>query len=112
MFVEPVVDLDQLLTLAQNYPVVLETIGKKRILQQPNSTGASESDNPEVGFLQENVVGHRVQVQVEVDYLQSWIPPDKSCELLLSHGVPDTFKLELRQPRESVQAQHAVVSAV
>ena len=112
MFVEPIVDLDQLLTLTQNYPVLLQPRIEERILHQPNSTGASQSDNLEVGFLQENVVRHGVEVQVQIDYLQGWIPPDKSCELLLRHGVPDPFKLELRQPGEPVQAQHAVVSVV
>ena len=51
-------------------------------------------------------------VQVQVDYLQIWIPPDKSFELLLSHGIPDPFKLELPQPWETVQSQNAVVPVV
>ena len=51
-------------------------------------------------------------VQVQIDYLQIWIPPDKSFELLLSHGIPDPLKLELRQPGETVQPEDAVVSAV
>ena len=74
--------------------------------------GASQSDNLEVCFLQENFVRHWVEVQVQIDYFQVWIPPDKSRELLLRHGVPDTFKLELGQPGETVQTQHAVVSVV
>ena len=110
--VEPTVDLDQLLTLTQHYPGLLEARTEERVLHQLNSTGASQSDYLQVGLLQENVVRYRVEVQVEVEYLQSWIPPDKSCELLLRHGVPDTFKLELRQPGETVQPEDAVVSAV
>ena len=51
-------------------------------------------------------------VQVQIDYLQIWIPPDKSFELLLSHGIPDPLKLELRQPGETVEAKNAVVSVV
>ena len=112
MFVEPTVDLDQLLAMTQNYPGLLEARTEERVLHQANSTGASQSDNLQVGLLQQNFVRHRVEVQVQVEYLQSWIPPDKSCELLLGHGIPDTFKLELRQPGEPVQAQHAVVSVV
>ena len=98
--------------MTQNYPGLLQPRIEERILHQPNSTGAPESDNLKVGFLQENVVRLRVEVQVEIDYLQSWIPPHKSCELLLGHGIPDTFELELRQPGEPVQAQHPVVSVV
>ena len=112
MFVEPTIDLAQLLTLTQNYPGLLQARVEERILNQANSTGTSQSDNLEVGFLQQNVVRLRVEVQVEIDYLQSWIPPDKSCELLLGHGIPDSFKHELSQPGETVQAQHAVVSVV
>ena len=109
---EPTIDLAQLLTLTQNYPGLLQARVEERILNQANSTGTSQSDNLEVGFLQQNVVRLRVEVQVEIDYLQSWIPPDKSCELLLGHGIPDSFKHELSQPGETVQAQHAVVSVV
>ena len=109
---EPIVDLAQLLTVTQDYPVLLQSRIEERILHQPNSTGASQSDNLEVCFLQENLVRHRVEVQVQIDYFQVWIAPDKSCELLLRHGVPDTFKLELGQPGETVQTQHAVVSVV
>ena len=80
--------------------------------QHSSSTGASQSQHLKVCILQENSVGRRVVVQVQVDYLQIWIPPDKSFELLLSHGIPDPLKLELRQPGETVEAKNAVVSVV
>ena len=107
---EPTVE-PELLTVTQSKSVLLPA-RTEFLHQHSSSAGASQSQHLKVCILQENAVRHLVVVQVQIDYLQIWIPPDKSFELLLSHGIPDPFKLELPQPGETIEAQNAVVSVV